>query len=418
MVNIQQNYNIIFTIGEYNFSDSITKIEIGSSIDVGSVYSLFFINFRIDSKLIFVTEFYKNEEIKLQISLTDVDKNIKEICNFDLIGISMKFNIGMKPGLKDNQMLPDHPLGQAVKLIAICKKPFITMTTTVNKLFSYNEKNTPISCVEKLCDSFLKKLENKQINKNNSNNYVIEQMLIPPMTFADSVRFINSKYPLYNGGIPFLFCDKENNLQIWDLTQKIKEREFYRIIYLSKGEKEDKTINITPGENFDCYFTSIPQIKTNLQPNKEVIQTGYENIFINKPLDDLNSYSNIKIDEVYQNHGLKDNDPEETLNFYKSLEYRKSVRYNLTGVSNDILSKSTLNKKISKVVEIKFSIVGNTPIEKLMQIGVPLYLHSNVPEQIKFNGKYIINMSYMVFTRLDSSNYRFGNIITCFRGNF
>ena len=87
MVNIQQNYNIIFTIGEYNFSDSITKIEIGSSIDVGSVYSLFFINFRIDSKLIFVTEFYKNEEIKLQISLTDVDKNIKEICNFDLIGI-------------------------------------------------------------------------------------------------------------------------------------------------------------------------------------------------------------------------------------------------------------------------------------------------------------------------------------------
>ncbi len=417
MVKLQQNYNIVFTIGEYNFSHSITKIEIGSSYDIGSVYPVFFIHFRIDSKLLFITEFYKNEEIKLQISFTDVEKKIREICNFNLIGISMDFNIGMKPGIKSAALLPDHPLAQHVRLIAISKKAFISMTTTVNKLFSYKENNTPLLCVEKLCDTFLKQLDEKVIDKKNENKYSIEQLLIPPMTFADSVRFINSKYPLYEGGLPFLFCNTDNVLQIWDITQKIKEREYYKVYYLTKGEKDENTILQTPGDEMNIYHCSPPQIKTDFQSNKQVIKSGYESIVVNKPLDNINEYLNMKIDDIYKDYGLKDNDPENMLTYYKTLRYRKSIKQNIPGVDT-ILTKTILNKKISKSVEIKLSIVGNTPITKLLQIGVPLYFQSNVVEQLKFNGKYIINMSYMVFMRIDSSNYRFGNMITCFRGNF
>lgn len=417
MVKLQQNYNIVFTIGEYNFSHAITKIEIGASYDIGSVYSVFFIHFRIDSKVLFVTEFYKNEEIRLQISFTDIEKRIKEVCDFNLIGISMNFDIGMKAGVKPATLLPDHPLSQNVRLIAISKKPFVSMTTTVNKLFSYKESNIPLDCVEKLATTFLKDLNGKTIDRKNSNNYVIEQLLIPPMTFADGVRFINSKYPLYNGGLPFLFCDVDNNLQIWDITQKIKEREFYKVYYLSKGEKDENAIFKTPGDEMNVFHSSPPQISTNFQSNKQVIRSGYENIIVNKPLDNINEYLNVKIDEVYKDYGLKDNDPENMLTYYKALRYRKSIKQNIPGVDT-VLSKTLLNEKIKKSIEIRLSIIGNAPITKFLQIGVPIYFQTNVIEQVKFNGKYIVGTSYIVFTRIDTSNYRFGNLLTCFRGNF
>lgn len=415
---IQQNYNVVFKIGEYNFSDTITKIEIGSSLNVNTIYPIFFIHFKIDSKLLFISEFYKKEEIKLQISLTDVDKKVKEINNFDLIGIAMNFKIGMKGGTKSSQLLPDHPLSQPVLLVAISRSSFIAMTTTVNKLFTYTKRYNPLECVSELCTQFINSLE-KQINYSNKNNNTIEQMLIPPMTFASAVRFINSKYPLYNGGIPFLFCNTDDILQIWDLTQKIKEKEHYKIFYLSKGETDKATINRTPGPDYDYYFTSVPEISTNFQANKSIIKYGYDNIFVEKPLTNLYNYSNINMGEIYETHGVKDNNPENISPFAKNLQYRKSVKYNLPGSEDDdTLNKSTLSKNIRKIVEIKISIIGNTPIKKLIQIGVPMFLHSNIIEQAKFNGKYIVDSSYIVFTKIDSSNYRFGNMLTGFRGNF
>lgn len=134
--NTRPQYSIECSMGDTQLSARVDKLTIVNSIM--SVYPLFFIEFKIDSKDAIIDKIYGQEILKLHISLTDDKFAILEENEIELVIVDVKLPMETKSA----DMQPSSQTEDTLKMVGIAKIPFLIMTTPINFIMEPESKGT------------------------------------------------------------------------------------------------------------------------------------------------------------------------------------------------------------------------------------------------------------------------------------
>ena len=243
----------------------------------------------------------------------------------------------------------------------------------------------------------------------------MEQVLIPPKTFCGAIRYIDDKYGIFKGRM-FHYCRWEDNTYcLWDLGTAIEMPEDYTVEFLVRGK--DSKMDKQKENTFYTYNT----LHVNNSGNEKVIKNGNEQVFIKKNLYKFFEVIKTSVDEIAEDNGVSESKNKEII-FSDMLQKRKTVfSKDLTGgpkeSSNDIL-KNKIAKSNASGSSFSFRLRGPSMQLKLInRVGGCIRLNPHSPEQIPYQGKYIVASSIMHIYRGYNSNYECETEIQCFRQN-
>lgn len=138
------NYTIRCYVGSIDLSNTILKISMVNSIR--SVYSIFFLEFKVNSSEVSNEDLYGQELVTLEITLTDDSASPIEDNKFELFIVDIKQPL--TPLAQDPKLNASNE--GYLKIIAIPKVPFVTMSTPVNFIMDPLSKNTGVSINKKI----------------------------------------------------------------------------------------------------------------------------------------------------------------------------------------------------------------------------------------------------------------------------
>lgn len=415
--NIRPYYTIVCKIGDWDVSPNMQRITIISSINIP--YQIFKLEMTADTKSFTLYNINESEDIRLMIKLMTEDSIPSESIDLELIMLDHSLPLSLREPTDKV-----HPSGDNIILYCLVKKPYEAMSTTVNKLYDEKWQLTPIQMVEDVIKTFIPGLDT-EIHKENENPEKILQLIIPPMSFVDFLRYMDgndeetiNKYGPGTGlfrGPAFYHCRFENDtLCLWDLGKEISKQPSYTVYHLSQG-LADKDIMRTVGKTDTEYYT-YSNIKTKFTGSQDVAKYAYRNKFLSKPIDDLYTWHDITMDQVFEQQGIRDSGKM----IYNRL-VEKRTQYHTEGEigleHSDHMYMSRLSRKISTSSELVFHFDRNLALTKLARVGVPIELKPRVLEYEKYKGKYIVSNSRIVLSRTDGDSWICKTTITCFRGN-
>jgi len=403
-------YDIQFFIGDFDLSDNIYSVELGTSIN--NIMHGIIIKAKIDSVDILRNKIFGQKDASLTIKLTTTDKTIYESTKLECIITNIAFIADMK---SSNANIEDPPHSQHIQFQCVPKNQFLSMYTTVNKLFKNDLNIKPIDAIQAISDTFISKMQ-VSIDRSRSNTQPIKQLQVPPMNFCKSIKFVDSKYPLYKNGTPFMFGDLNNNLRIDNLNTSITNAPIYSIFILTKGigarDKEDIYKTEVRQRNFFTYSG----IKTNYSTNNKIITNGYQKKYTvpNKKI--LMNSMVVDVDEIYDKSTMRSkNTP---LFFNESLKERIVIDTNIIGEETTTLITNNYNKLFSSNSTISITLDGNLPIEHLSKVGIPIEIKTQIPSYQDYAGKYIVTLSDIQFKKNNRSYFSIFVTISCARSNY
>jgi len=417
MAELNRIYDISFSIGNTVLSRSIKRVEIASSLNF--IFDIFLIKLLIDSDTILDEQLLGQTTANLNITLTTESVDIRENINLDLIIVKSNFPVIHKESEKVGSLNQDSTYQpRFVTLVCVPLIPFKVMYTPVNTLIQDDKGLVPIEICQKITDTFLKDIGklNKNIDKTNINDNKIFQLMIPPTNYINAIRYIDGRYPLYNGRTPFIYCRfSDNTLCIWDLKKKLKEEE-YKIIFLSPGIKDQNEIWKTPN-NGKTYFT-YSEIKTKYKSNEKIILNSYKTTCTGKPIDKLFSKFDIDVSQTFQDNSLTDRDS--SLQYNKELQNLRAFFNNISAVDyNDALVRKNLTNKINDFSDITFNInAGDLPFLNLSKVGVSITLDCIKNVYAEYVGKYIVKNSFLIWEREKQPYFQCNCQLNCIRGYY
>ena len=404
---IGKYYNVEFSIGKIDLSRFVSSVRIENNVLFA--YPCYTIQFFLDSKFIQSEKLNGRETAKISIELvTENEENVRpEIVNEELIIIKTVSGIS-----SSNQQLineQDFPAQQKVDIIAIPKISYLVMSTTVNRLFTNENRKLPIDIVKDLFNTFSSSQESL-IQEENKNDEPLEQLIVPPMTFIQSIRYIDYLYGIYNGPA-FYYCTgtgTEHSFLLWDLSHKIKEPEKYTVNFLSAGQPETDTIYKSSHLN-KLYFSNKMNIQYN--QNQSFITGSYNNTYITKPKQEFVKIIQKSSEDVFNENGITDSSTIQNGNISEILERRTKVSFSHVGMEegSESFANSKISSFISRGILIQFALEKNISIRDLGEVGIPITVDSDIPQYINFTGKYLVTSNISMLKRYGSS----GNFFNC-----
>ena len=425
-------YDIQFFIGDEDFSGALNRVEITASID--HIMNLVLIQFSAEPSTILQNQIFGKEEITLIITMTSIDTNggkSEPIEKIETKLITLKTDFPVNPkDYKHQENLPAHEASYQPRTITIIcspQTPFKYMYTPVNKIVENDSGKTPITIVSDLADEFLEGVT-KTVETENSNNVPPTQLLIPPQPFASAIKYINRKYPLYNGSAPFIFFRiDDNSLCIWDLRSKLNTKNEYTVILLSGGIKEEEEIGTTPGVERDRYFTSNP-IQTDYSGNLKYVRSAYNNTFISHPPDDLYELIDVNLDDVFKKNALTtktssiyiNDDLKKLTRYHPSVSLTESVADGKNTRTDDTPLRQYVSNQIKNPSKVLITVDGgNLPFIKLSRVGVRMEIESNQEEYANYKGFYIVSKAMLTWDKRSASPNFYCNVnLECIRGYY
>jgi len=391
-----QSYDITLKIKDEDFSAELFSVQIISTLR--SYYPIIQLTLIADVDDIILKKIYGQDTIKLDINLLDETINQQQVIySFELVHVSDNFPLQMTNRISQSGIaegISSEVANNKVTVTTICKKSMITMTTPINKVFSNTNIKNIIESVASEVNCDLKLDENK------INNVTIDQVCIPPSTIINTLSYLDEYFGIHDG-ITSVYCTHKNELQIFNLTEKIKESPVFTVTQLAIDSDNKK---ITEELYDDKHFYTLSSIDKTYKGNTKFSIHSKHMKHIIKPKNNLSYTIRTDLEEMVQKYGIidyKDSSSKPNLFLDKEILKNRSHYYiDKTGQEySDIFIHANKAKPFANLSTLQMSIVRSLHINNLIRVGEPVKFDSKILEYAPFTGMYILFSSVLVFNR-------------------
>lgn len=180
-------------------------------------YPIVFLQFGIDNQVFIEKNLYPQCELRLIINYSDEDNKIfGSPIIYDLIILEM--NVDLPQKYFKNVSNPEFADINRQKCIMTCvpKQAHEMLNVTVNAMWQdpVTVKDATLEVINEVNPP------SKEIDERNMNSTLLEQFIIPPMSFKNSLLHIDSIHGIYNQGKLFFFVNYNGTLFMWECKQK------------------------------------------------------------------------------------------------------------------------------------------------------------------------------------------------------
>lgn len=371
-----KSYDVELIIKDLKYE--VYRVEIGSSVI--TPYQSIVLDLFVDSEEIILQKIWGGDSIFLTISFYEEEGQPLDTINFELMHVSIPS--GMQLPLKPKNEEVQHKDRSSIRIVAIPKNPFKTMNTLVNRIYV---NKTPKEIIEDLISDSETTLDYDPADANTDS---LDQVIIPPLTIYQSIKYLDAMFGLHNG-VSVFYCDYENNLKIVNLTSKIKDSQTFTIFQLVTDDKDnDKYIKKTlDGKHFVTYTP----VSTDYIGNS-VFSVLANNIkVVVKPKDQLYNIIEKDLETICSDQGLISKDNKVYLDEFVS-QRTKYYTYH-TGYNDTSDFFLNFQKKVSSLSVVSLYLERSLSILNLIKVGEPIKFDVKHPNYIDLAGMYILRSS-------------------------
>jgi len=392
-----RSYEINLRIKGENYSNDITRVRLSSSLATG--YQIVSLTINITPQSILLNKLYGQDSIELVIKRLDESEVVSETMVFDLMILNSEFEIPVSDLITTDQQMDR----TSFELVTVTRTPFEIMTTMVSAVFGptptktvWTAPKTIKEMIETIIDEQITAPLQLKYDTVNENLDQIRQSCIPPTTLYQAIKYLDRNYGLYNG-VPAVFCQYDNTLQIMNLSSRIKKGYTIFVEHLNNQTKQEDIDKATQDKK---YFYTYDNLYTNYVGNSKFGVIGQTLKHVVLPSDKLSHVIVQNLQDVCASYGLisdtKDKKPHVNTSVTNRIKYY--IDNNGYDIS-EVFANSKIAKQISDISRLSFSIERNLPIEDLIKIGVCVKIKTLTQEHIDISGKYILFSSDLVWNK-------------------
>jgi len=384
-----RTYDFQLTIKDKDYTADLQSLTISTSIT--APYQTIFFDLFIDANDMILDKIYGQDPIILKIRLLGTSKVPIEEIEMDLMYIDSDYDLIMKSS-NPQKTMKDR---SKVAFITVCRRSFQTMSTVVNSLY-YNSNIR--SVINNLVENRISTKAKLNYDTVGNNNEDIDQILIPPTTFYQAVRYLDHYFGVFNGLLGF-FCLWDNTIYLKNLTKKITTSHEFTIYQLSTDAKETSIITApADGKTFYTY----QNIQTSYIGNSIVAVAAPSLKYIVKPKDTLSHTIDINMNEFSSQYGIIAKNKKIFFDNETLGNDRQRIYSNHTGYEKTTsFINASLSKEIAEMSSIQLNLNSkNISLLNLMHVGEAVKFNSKVVDYSQLTGKYILKSSEISFERL------------------
>lgn len=398
------------------FGKHVSSLRLTNSIN--SIWTNIHMNLNIDIDEIVQNQIFGQDEFILNISHAGEEGQEKDDIEIPLMYLQNTNSLIPKNLSQGSDQQQDM---QPMQFQFLPMRSVEVAINHVNYVFVFGlEKQstvTPINFLEELIKAF--KTVKYEINKDGMNENVIDQIIIPPMTLRQAIDYINQYFPYYKGQL-FFYIDHTGKIKMWDLSQRIKKNPKIKIHHIAIGNKDKDSYekiakSVEDGTNFVC----TRPIETVHHYNSNILTSGYSNVLITRPNNDLYSLLAGNVDISEPKFAIKDVDESDNF-FTKNL--KKLMRFNSSNSSNGYdgsLLSSQIANSMRKAITVSIPLARNVKISSLLSCtGDVAELECQTEEYSQYSGKYIVDSVDITLDNSDGQNYACSANLLLSRTNF
>ena len=378
-----RTYEIQLKIGKRDLSMDLYEFSIISSVTLP--YQTFFLELLLDSNDIILEEIYGQKHMNLTILLHATNTYPLDRIEFELMYLDSDFPMITKSQLSEQQhdKVP-------VSITAVPKNAYKTMNYYINDVF-HGKK------IEEVITSLVEKTGAKLSYDSSGRNVdVINQILVPPSSLYNNLRYLNKTFGIFNGA-PTFFCDYENRVHIKNMSHKMNTAQAFTIYELATGVTNEKIIEKS---NDGKTFYTVNPMETTYKGNSVFAALAPKMIHLIKPLNKLTQQININTEQFTKSYGLISKSNE--IFFDKSsLINRVAIHKDHTGYeSSETFLNGNLSLKISDITELIVNLQKSLKLLNLMNVGESVQVTSQHTNSTDMSGRYILKGSEISFHKI------------------
>jgi len=393
------NFFLDLRIKDLTYTNDLAGVRIASSL--ASAYPNIEIILNIAAKDAIIPSLSGEDPIKLKIELLQqntasepVRSQPQDTLEFDLMLISVEFEMPVTDAMAAPGL--EHTLDRTtVRLLTVPRKPYISMTTTVNEVFGVVEDpKTPKEVIESLVSEFSSNTTIKYDSANQNKNKV-PQLCVPPTTLYSAINYLDDTYGLFDGACA-VFCKHDNELQVMNLSYRIKSsKDRLTIYHLSTSANPEDAIfkNLK-----DRTYYTYDNLQTTYVGNTKFAVIGNDINHIVLPSDSLYAVVQQDLTNICGRFGIIDQ--RKDIPVGAEIDHRKKYYILHGGVeTQDTFANAMVAKKIFDLSRISFQLDRNIKLTYLMNIGRPVKLKTTTLEHKGLSGNYILFSTDVVLIR-------------------
>ncbi len=391
MLNLAKGYNIELKIKDIDYSNDLRSIRLVSSIN--APYQLLTLQISIDPGDLILDDVMEKEPLKLSIKLVGTNPTYDPLEHIQMELQCIKYDYGAqtKTKLSKELVIKDRTM---VRVFTVCRAPFKTMTSMVNNVFL---GKTTRQILEKLVSQTNTELI---YDTDGENIEPIDQVVIPPTTLYNTIRYLEENFGLFDGPSNLGFCQYDNKLYIQNLRAKMNKAQAITINHLVLDSKNTNKIieESVDGVSFYSYGNLINDYSGNAK-----LATVAKNVnYILKPKDRLYRISKKDTLEVCKDYGLNYQEP--VYKYDSNLDNREvyNIEYSGYDVDNrnfDSFINTRIARQVSSFSTVRLALERNLRIKNLLRVGEPVKLNCGSEDYGPLRGKYILKSSDIYFKR-------------------
>jgi len=378
----QRSYLFELKIKGIDYTPDIYQVRVTTSI--AAPWPVVVLNIFVDVNDVILEGLWGQDPCELNIILLGQTGLQSDQIKLDLMVVDMNLDIQTKDQMSEGKQKDRTP----ITITTVARDAFKTMTTMVNDVFENMSLKDIISSLVSTAGGTL------IYDAKNENTEKISQVVVPPTTLYRVIQYLDSTFGLFEG-VPVAFCDLENNVHIYNLSERMNKSQTFTITQLASGmNTTDIVENTSSGKEFYTYSV----VKTRYRGNATYAVLASNMAFIAKPKDSLYYPVDLTLDGICKDNGLISRNskiPTDT-----NIAHRKTYYINQTGYNyTEAFARSIMAKRISSLSEVNISIEKNLPVWNLLQVGEPVKFIPRTVEFINLSGKYILKASDLYFKK-------------------
>jgi len=383
----QTSYDIQLKIKDIDFTSDLISVRVVSSLV--TAYQIVTISIFYKTSSAILDDVLGKYPLKLTIKLRGNQESdpIYESIDMELQYVESDLVIHQGKPQLDKNSIPDRTV---VNITTIGRKAFTTMSQIVNDVY-----------VGKTAKEIIKDLASKTKAKvvydnDDENTEVIEQVVIPPTTFYNTIRYLDDNFGLFKGVSNLGFCQYDNKLYIQNLTSRMKKNQTFTIFKLALDDP--KTAEYVSENNTEKSFLVSGNLNSKYSGSSQFTASGKNINYIVHPFDKLYSIIPQKLDELCTKYGANTKPPEISLD--PNLNEREVYIIGHSGDNDsDVFANVRSSRQIIGLATIECGVAKSMYLLNLVKIGEPVKLKCSTEAEVNLSGKYILKSSDIQFSR-------------------
>lgn len=394
------------------------------SNDINNSYGTINLFFYADNQLWIENDLYPNMKLTLEIWYADEKGNptAKPII-FNLL--ILETNIDLPAKMQDNISKRRDGQRRTTCVTCIVEQAWKIMSAIVNRMWESDGKSedniSPYDAVMKLIEDV--GITSKEIEDTGKNTNKLDQLIIPPMSFASALNHINDLYGIFTNQT-LKYVQYNGTFTMWDIVEhfnKNKKGEIFlhKLPNFSTDNSPEEATKLA--KKFANHYVCYDNVETINLINDIVTKRGYRQTLIYHPASDIVYYNTKNIESEHVPHGIISGNPD--MKMHSIMGDRYVVNYDYPGMmkkwrsfdpaDNPMFVK--INEQLIGMNAIRFNIQRQIKIHDLIRIGHVLYLKPYSQHEkygkASYEGAYLITQSTVELNRF--KNGAIGDNVDC-----